>query len=39
MRLIMELQERVLCAQELAERAEQRLAHAEEIIRRFDKRD
>jgi hypothetical protein len=37
--LIMELQERVVRAQELAEIAEQRLAHAEEIARRLDKRD
>jgi hypothetical protein len=37
--LIMELQERVLRAEELAEIAEQRLEHAEEIVRRLDKRD
>jgi hypothetical protein len=39
MRLIMELQERVLRAQELAERAERMLAHAEDAIRRLDIRD
>jgi hypothetical protein len=38
MRLIIDMKEAVLRAQELAEIAELRLAHAEEIFRRIDKR-
>lgn len=39
MRRIMELQEVITRAQERAEIAEIRLAHAEEIVRRLDRRD
>jgi hypothetical protein len=38
MGLIIDMEEAVLRAQELAEIAEMRLAHAEEIIRRIDER-
>jgi hypothetical protein len=39
MRRIMELQAAILRAQDRAEIAEQRLAHAEDIVCRLDKRD
>jgi hypothetical protein len=38
MRLIIDMEEAVLRAQELAEIAEMRLAHAEEVVRRINKR-
>jgi hypothetical protein len=38
-RLIIAMEERILRAQALAEIAEHRLAHAEEIVRRLDQRD
>ena len=38
MRLIMAMEEAILRAQDRAEKAEQRLAHAEKMLRRLDRR-